>query len=180
MKTIAHCLLGIFCVSAGIQSVVADDADGQQELTTVAVEYDEVASAPAIDADAFSQPDQIFGVSDSLTAEEGSPDAPYCDYCSSCLDGPFRSDREFDSFIEPISNPIWAMDPRSMTRARFVFLNQMIPAKSVIGKGDLQVYALQLSVALNERWSIIATKDGYNTLQAAGIPNDQGWADVAA
>jgi hypothetical protein len=67
-----------------------------------------------------------------------------------------------------------------MTRARFVFLNQMIPGSSVIGKGDLQVYALQLSVALNERWSFIATKDGYNTVQAQGIPNAQGWADVAA
>jgi hypothetical protein len=142
----------------------------------MAADYEETVPAPA-DAN-LAEPAEIFNTSGALTAEPLSD--VYCDACSSCYDGRFRSDREFDTFIEPISNPLWATDPRSITRARFVFLNQMIPGSSVIGKGDLQVYALEISVALNERWSIIAERDGYSTLQARGIPNDQGWADIAA
>ncbi len=56
----------------------------------------------------------------------------------------------------------------------------MIPSGSILGEGDLQVFALQASLAVNERLSIVATKDGYNTLQADGIPNDQGFSDIAA
>ncbi len=74
---------------------------------------------------------------------------------------PFQSDHEFDSFIGPLSNPIQFKDPRSLTEARFVFLNNYgrsnIP---VLGKGTFQVYALQLRLALSDRLQIFADKDG--------------------
>jgi hypothetical protein len=119
--------------------------------------------------------------------------APYSDSaCGSCNQGcscgsvcgcdqPFMSDHAFDGFIEPISNPIWFMDSRSRTRARFVYVHQNIPGDSVIGGGELQVYAVQVSVAPNERWSFIANKDGYNTLKTSGLASSgDGWGDVAA
>ncbi len=106
-----------------------------------------------------------------------------CNACTLCdripLLSKFPSDRCFDDFVMPVSNPVWSIDPRSLTYVRGVFVNQMIDSQTpVLGAGDLQVYALQLGIALNERLSFIAIKDGYNTLQTRGIGNSTGWADI--
>lgn len=92
----------------------------------------------------------------------------------------FSSDCEFPRFIEPTTNPIYSMDPRSQSRLRLLFLNQNIRKDSILGGGDFQVYAAQLSVALNERLSFIAQKDGWIELQAKGIPDTNGFGDIAA
>jgi len=89
------------------------------------------------------------------------------------------SDHEFDNFIEPVTNPLFFEDPRSRTRARFLFINQDIPDDSILGGGDLQVYALQVTAALSERFSIIAQKDGFITLQPGAGPSTDGWGDIA-
>lgn len=110
-----------------------------------------------------------------------------CDTCSGCticdripLLSKLPSDPCFKHWIMPVTNPVWSIDPRSLTYVRGVFVNQMIDSSTpVLGAGDLQVYALQLGIALNERFSIIAVKDGYNTLQTRGIGNSRGWADIA-
>ena len=133
MKALTTSLVAVLCAAISVNAMAAD--------------YEEAVPVPA-DA-TLVEPAEIFNVSGTLTAEAEPLSEAYCDACSSCYDGRFRSDREFDTFIEPISNPVWSMDPRSITRARFIFLNQMIPGSSIIGKGDLQVYALQISVALN-------------------------------
>ncbi|QDT89126.1 hypothetical protein [Gimesia algae] len=110
--------------------------------------------------------------------------APYdCKACTLCdripLLNKFPSDHCFDDFVMPVSNPVWSIDPRSLTYVRGIFINQMIDAQTpVLGAGDLQVYALQLGIALNERLSIIAVKDGYNTLQTRGVGNRTGWSDI--
>lgn len=96
-----------------------------------------------------------------------------------CNDGLFRSDHCFDGFIEPVTNPVFFEDPRSRTRLRAVFINQMIPEDSILAGGDFQVYAAQLSVALNDRLAFIANKDGYITLQADALDDRGGWADLA-
>ncbi|WP_417383993.1 hypothetical protein [Gimesia sp.] len=106
-----------------------------------------------------------------------------CNACTLCdripLLNKFPSDRCFDDFVMPVSNPVWSIDPRSLTYVRGIFINQMIDSQTpVLGAGDLQVYALQLGIALNERLSIIAVKDGYNTLQTRGIGNRTGWSDI--
>ncbi|QGQ26821.1 hypothetical protein F1728_30940 [Gimesia benthica] len=111
-----------------------------------------------------------------------------CDSCQACtlcdripLLNRFPSDPCFKHWIMPVSNPVWSIDPRSLTYVRGVFVNQMIDSQTpVLGAGDLQVYALQLGIALNERLSIIAVKDGFNTLQTRGVGNAHGWADIAA
>ena len=106
-----------------------------------------------------------------------------CNACTLCdripLLNKFPSDRCFDDFIMPVSNPVWSIDPRSLTYVRGIFINQMIDAQTpVLGAGDLQVYALQLGIAINERLSIIAVKDGYNTLQTRGVGNRTGWSGI--
>lgn len=106
-----------------------------------------------------------------------------CNACTLCdripLLNKFPSDRCFDDFVMPVSNPVWSIDPRSLTYVRGIFINQMIDAQTpVLGAGDLQVYALQLGIAINDRLSIIVVKDGYNTLQTRGVGNRTGWSDI--
>lgn len=91
----------------------------------------------------------------------------------------FRSDHEFDDFISPVTNPVWFEDPRSLTQLRGVFVSQQFPQGSILGRGDVQVYGLQAWLALNERFSIVAPKDGFVSLQPEGAPHQDGWADIA-
>ncbi|MEM1063183.1 MAG: hypothetical protein AAF532_00300 [Planctomycetota bacterium] len=91
----------------------------------------------------------------------------------------FRTDHCFDGFIQPITNPVYFTDPRSISRVRGLFISQGLPDGSVLQGGDFQVYALQISAAINERWSIIAEKDGYIDLNS-GLLDTGGWANLEA
>jgi hypothetical protein len=49
--------------------------------------------------------------------------------------------------------------------------------------GDVQIYAVQFEVALNDRLSIVATKDGYVDINPDTEPlwsDEGGWANLAA
>ena len=103
--------------------------------------------------------------------------------CNACCDsGIFgrglikRSDRAFDNFISPMTNPIFFEDPRSLTEAHAFFMQHRVPQAA--GGGSVQVYAVQLRARLNDYVSLIATKDGYITSSNAFV-ND-GWADLSA
>jgi len=85
------------------------------------------------------------------------------------------SDTSFDDFISPMSNPVFFEDPRNLTEVRFIFLNHNLP--STLGGNSIQVYAAQIRVALTERLSLIATKDGLIYTQSPLLEN--GFADVA-
>lgn len=94
---------------------------------------------------------------------------------------PFESDREFSGFVGPISNPVFSKDPRSLTEARLLFINNWIEdTHPVFGGGDFQAYGLQVRVALTERLSLIADKDGYAVINPAGADEEDGWLNVAA
>jgi hypothetical protein len=115
----------------------------------------------------------------TLNDYELQPEAAPCDdQCG--YSGLFRSDHAFDDFISPVSNPVWFEDPRSLTEVRGVFVNHMVPEDSPLGGGDIQIYALQARLALTERLSVIAVKDGYVTAQLDNFNDDQGWGDLAA
>ena len=86
------------------------------------------------------------------------------------------SDHCFDSFISPMTNPVFFEDPRQLTEVRGIFLNHKAPL--AVGGGDVQVYAAQARARITDRLSIIATKDGYVVSQNPVIAD--GWADVAA
>ncbi len=98
--------------------------------------------------------------------------------CNSCR-GPLESDRAFPNFIGPISNPVLAKDPRALTEARLLFVQNWIPDDHPLGGGDFQAYGLQVRVALTERLSFIADKDGYLVVNPGNGPKQDGWLNVA-
>lgn len=95
-----------------------------------------------------------------------------------------RSDGCFSEFVSPITNPLFFEDPRTLTEVRTIFAQHWIPTSNpVFNGGNVQYLAVQARVALTERLSIIANKDGYIWLDSgndAAIPDGDGWADVAA
>ncbi|MBI1323583.1 hypothetical protein GC170_10415 [bacterium] len=93
----------------------------------------------------------------------------------------FQSDHEFDGFTGPLSNPVQFKDPRSLTEARLIFMqNWTRPSTPVIGQSSMQVYALQLRLALTERLQIFADKDGIVRLSPKGTTSTTGLANIAA
>ena len=87
------------------------------------------------------------------------------------------SDHCFDSFISPMTNPVFFEDPRTLTEARAIYLHHVVPNAVATG-GDIDLIALQLRAALTDRLSIVAAKDGYLTSSNPLIQD--GWANVAA
>ena len=85
------------------------------------------------------------------------------------------SDHGFDSMISPMTNPLFFEDPRTLTEARAIYANHNVPA--AVGGGSVHFMAVQMRFAINDRLSLIATKDGYMTSTNPLI--DDGWADVA-
>ena len=89
--------------------------------------------------------------------------------------GCFReSENAFDEFISPMTNPIFFEDPRNLTELRGIFWNHRVPIAA--GGGRIDLYALQIRARLNDRWSLIAVKDGY--VVSTNPLVDDGWADV--
>ena len=96
------------------------------------------------------------------------------------------SDRCFDDFISPMINFVYFEDPRNLTELRPIFLHHRLPANVGTGPlaagGSVQLYALQFRIALTERASLIAVKDGYIVDNIGDGPVDgligDGWADV--
>jgi hypothetical protein len=96
------------------------------------------------------------------------------------------SDHCFDDFISPMINFVYFEDPRTLTEVRPIFVTQQVPdtiGAGIPAGGSAQLYALHVRVALSERLSFIAVKDGYivdNTEGSLDTLVDDGWAGVAA
>lgn len=80
---------------------------------------------------------------------------------------PAASSDGFEQARRPISNPTLFDLALPGTNVHPIFIYHSLPdqvnttAGNVPLGGDVQVYALQFEIALNERLSIVATKDGY-------------------
>ncbi len=80
----------------------------------------------------------------------------------------------------PVSNPVNFEDPRIESDIRPIYAYHRIDDKFVTSGGDVRIYALQIRYALNDRWALIATKDGYVDMNPSAVLNDEeGWANVA-
>jgi len=96
--------------------------------------------------------------------------------------------KPFSRFIRPLSNPVYSIDPRNETTIRVIHARQKLPEhiKTTIGDdvkldGDLNVTALQLTYAINERLSIVAEKTGYIDFNPDNtLSSEDGWADYGA
>lgn len=89
--------------------------------------------------------------------------------------------------IRPISNPTHFDLAIPQTQLHPIFIHQRMPdvVDTILGKvplgGDFQVYAVQAEIALSERLSINATKDGYIVFDPESTLEDSdGWANIAA
>ncbi len=79
----------------------------------------------------------------------------------------------------PVTNPIFFESAQIQSEVRPLFLHHRLD-DGFVGGGSIDVYALQLRYALNDRLALIATKDGYIDTHTPGIGNRGGWADLAA
>jgi hypothetical protein len=97
-----------------------------------------------------------------------------CDACPDCCDffngrrrlfGFLPSDHCFDRFISPISNPFFFEDPRSLTEARGIYIDNSLPPDA--GNGDAQVWAAQFRGRVTDRWSLIVPRLSYFSVNQA-------------
>ncbi|TWU65761.1 hypothetical protein V7x_13100 [Crateriforma conspicua] len=114
-----------------------------------------------------------------------------CDPCG-CLASLKRclrpSDHCFDDFISPMIDFVHFEDPRNLTELRPIFVTHQFPGtlgpNNIPAGGSAQLFALQFRIALTERLSLIAVKDGYIIDSSEGALDslvlDSGWADVTA
>ena len=93
----------------------------------------------------------------------------------------------FDAAIRPITSPTLfdLAVPRTQAHAIFMYQNMPDTMRTTLGDlplgGDLQVYALQLELALSDRFSLVAAKDGYVNLDPDATFSDaDGWANLSA
>lgn len=107
------------------------------------------------------------------------PAPALCNECAKPVRGLFQSDHEFDNFVGPVSNPVLSKDPRSNSYARLLFINNNVPSGHPLD-GNIQVYALQMNLALTERLSIIADKDGLAHISPRNGPSATGILNLAA
>jgi hypothetical protein len=83
-------------------------------------------------------------------------------------------------YVPPLSSPLFNETPYITTEARPIYIHHEIPNDFVTGGGDIDLFALELRVALTERLGIIATKDGYADINFAGVlPDTDGFANIS-
>ena len=92
----------------------------------------------------------------------------------------------FDKFIKPMTNPVYFDDARNQTYIHVYHAIQSLPDKinTRIGKvpldGSLSLTAVRINYAFNERFSIVAAKDGYIDFDPDHtLKHEHGWADIA-
>lgn len=95
-----------------------------------------------------------------------------------------------DDTISPVSNPIYFEDPKIDSEVHPIYMDHILPdtfeytkGHTVPMGGQVQVVALQLRYAINDRLAVIATKDGYIAIQPQHtdvVPHSYGFADLAA
>lgn len=89
-----------------------------------------------------------------------------------------KGDTDFPRFIYPVSNPIFSKDPRATTHIRGLYIHNTIPSDSPLGGGNFDAAAAQVNVAVNDRLTILADKDGYLWLNPGAAPSSNGFLNL--
>jgi hypothetical protein len=96
--------------------------------------------------------------------------------------GAFESDREFENFISPVTNPFLAEDPNRVTELRPIFMFQTIPNSNIFYQGgNIENFVLQGRLGLTERWSVVLHKLGIiviNPGSGALFDNESGLTEI--
>ncbi len=174
LKTVATALLYVAlpCLAAVAETGVPTQPGSASEGI-----LPDLAASEATTAEDVGERLSLAGYEKSAGCLEGCAGKGIGGHCGCRLLGLVApSDTCFSDFISPMTNPVFFEDPRTLTEARLIYLRQRVPITA--GGGDVNLIAMHVRAALNDRLSIIATKDGYATSSNDFI--DDGWADVAA
>jgi hypothetical protein len=100
---------------------------------------------------------------------------------------PLKAEGDFDKFIKPVTNPVYFDEPFNRTYIHLLTAYQNLPShvNTTLGNvgldGHLQLTALRINYAVNERFSIVAAKDGYIDFKPhKTLKDESGWGDIAA
>lgn len=132
-----------------------------------------------VGATALGQPspadnDALYSVAQPCDASRDPCARDLCPQSDKRFLGMLPSDREFDHFISPISNPFFFEDPRALTEVRGIFIANTLPA--TIDGGGANVWAAQARGRITENLSVIAPRIAYlDVLQADDEGAPQGF-----
>ena len=85
----------------------------------------------------------------------------------------------FDSFNDPISNPLYNESAIIKTQAKFLYIWHAFPDGNALDGGQLNTVAVQVRLALTDRLAFIATKDGYTWFDPGLYPEEEeGFNDL--
>lgn len=156
-------------------------AQGYQALPISGYGYPDAPPAPGYPGTAMTppaMPGYAVPSAQNYVAPMGTAPA-LAEECAKPARGLFQSDHEFDNFVGPVSNPVLSKDPRSNSHARLLFINNNVPGGHPLD-GNVQVYALQTNLAVTERLSIIADKDGIAHISPRNGASATGFLNIAA
>ncbi|MBK9385270.1 MAG: hypothetical protein IPN34_10695 [Planctomycetes bacterium] len=85
----------------------------------------------------------------------------------------------FEKKPRPLDSPLYFEDPYINTEIRAIYLYHTFPKDTPLGRGDVQVAAIQARIAITDRLQFIATEDGYSWLDTDAFGTDTGWMDLA-
>lgn len=86
-----------------------------------------------------------------------------------------------DELISPMTDPVNFEDPRSTTEIRPIYLYHSFDKKFITAGGNVRVYAVQARLALTDRLSLIATKDGIVDFNPrANLSDENGFGNLSA
>lgn len=84
-----------------------------------------------------------------------------------------------DEFARPVTN--FRFDhPFVWNELRPMFVHHEFPDDSAMGGGNLRIYTNAVALKLSERVGLVALKAGFVDFNPGGLPDEEGWADLAA
>jgi hypothetical protein len=97
------------------------------------------------------------------------------------------ADEPFARFIKPVTNPVYFDEAQNVSYVHVVNAYQDLPKRisTKLGRvpldGHLNLTAVRATYAFNEKFSLIAAKDGYIDYKPEHtLDHDSGWGDIAA
>lgn len=121
--------------------------------------------------DSENPPD--VGQSSSTTSGEAKEPEPLL------WKGFLYGDPHFRDKPRPVGSPLYFEDPFINSDIRLIYLYHKFPKDSNLRGGDLNVYAMQVRLALTDRLSFLATCDGISHLESPILNDETGWNDLA-
>lgn len=126
----------------------------------------------------FSVPVGTTAVQESGSTSESIHPPWVLDFESAMWPGFLTGMSGYDDFINPIGSPLYFEHPFIRSEMRLLYIYHTIPKKSALRGGQIHVVAVQLSLALSERWAFLAVKDGYTWYDTHITPAGEGWNDI--